>query len=95
MDIKTVLITGANGQLGRELQLLAPAFPAFQFLFAGHDTLPVDQPERVHAFFAAHQPHWCVNCAAYTAVDKAESATLARDLKLDEFHVASPRPHSD
>ena len=73
MDNKTVLITGANGQLGRELQLLAPAFPSFQLLFAGHDTLPIDQPEKVHAFFATHQPHWCVNCAAYTAVDKAES----------------------
>jgi dTDP-4-dehydrorhamnose reductase len=86
MDTKTVLITGANGQLGRELQLLAPAFPAFQFLFAGHDTLPVDQPERVHAFFAAHQPHWCVNCAAYTAVDKAESQ------KEDAFRINGEGP---
>ena len=69
----TILVTGANGQLGRELQILAPAYPAYNFLFTDRTQLPIEDQHQVDTFFATHQPAWCINCAAYTAVDKAES----------------------
>ena len=69
----TILVTGANGQLGRELQVLAATHPQYHFIFADRTVLPIDDPHQVDAFFAAHHPTVCINCAAYTAVDKAET----------------------
>ena len=68
-----ILVTGANGQLGRELQALAPAFPQFDFLFFDRAALSIADPDAINTFFAREQPAYCINCAAYTAVDKAES----------------------
>ena len=68
-----ILVTGAKGQLGRELQMLAAVNPEYDFLFTDRTQLPVENEQQVDAFFATHQPTWCINCAAYTAVDKAES----------------------
>jgi dTDP-4-dehydrorhamnose reductase len=69
----TIIVTGANGQLGRELQVLAAAQPAFHFVFADRSQLAIEDEQQVNAFFTTHQPAWCINCGAYTAVDKAES----------------------
>jgi dTDP-4-dehydrorhamnose reductase len=71
--VKKILVTGANGQLGRELQNLASHYPGFEFLFTGHSTLPIEDQQQIDEYFTAHRPLWCINCAAYTAVDKAES----------------------
>ena len=71
--MKKILVTGADGQLGRELQTLASQYPAFDFIFASRITLPIDDQKKIDDFFAASQPTWCINCAAYTAVDKAET----------------------
>jgi dTDP-4-dehydrorhamnose reductase len=73
--MKKILVTGAFGQLGHELQYLAAAYPDFNFLFTTREQLPVDLPDRIQSFFATHRPDWCINCAAYTAVDKAETDT--------------------
>lgn len=73
MSKPVVLITGANGQLGKELRVLADAYAQFSFLFVTREELPVEQPEQVKTFFNTHQPAYCINCAAYTAVDKAEA----------------------
>ncbi len=67
-----ILVTGANGQLGKELERLAPSFPSFEFIFLSKDDLPIDDAQKVQTIFAKHQPRYLINCAAYTAVDKAE-----------------------
>src|SRR4029077_8992316 len=68
-----ILVTGAGGQLGREIQNLADSFPFFDFIFLSREDLPVQQGEAISAMFNRHRPQFCINCAAYTAVDKAES----------------------
>jgi len=70
---KTILITGANGQLGKEFRALAASYPQYQFLFATRDELSIENFELVKKYFAEHSIRFCVNCAAYTAVDKAET----------------------
>lgn len=72
-DKKTILVTGANGQLGSEMQVIAANYSQYLFLFVSRDQLPIDNTELVEKYFAAQTIHYCVNCAAYTAVDKAES----------------------
>ena len=63
-----LLVTGAHGQLGRELrQLLGDAA-----VYAGRDVLDIGNEEAVKAFFAAQNFDFVINCAAYTAVDRAE-----------------------
>lgn len=69
----TIIVTGANGQLGQELQRLAPDYPAYTFHFYSRAELDIADAEQVHRVFAAQSPAYCINCAAYTAVDKAES----------------------
>ncbi len=73
MTNKTILVTGANGQLGREMQVIATTFPAYNFLFVTREALPIDNIAAVKSYFAIHPITICVNCAAYTAVDKAET----------------------
>ncbi len=70
---KTILITGANGQLGKEFQQLSSQFPSYKFLFVTKENLPIDNYRAVKKYFNQQQIDFCVNCAAYTAVDKAES----------------------
>ncbi len=67
-----ILITGANGQLGKELQQLSASFPQYKFIFLSKEELPVHDPGLIRYSFTKHQPQYCINCAAYTAVDKAE-----------------------
>lgn len=73
MSKPAILVTGANGQLGKELRALAETDTHFRFIFTGRDDLPIHRQEQVREFFAKQQPAFCINCAAYTAVDKAES----------------------
>lgn len=73
MQVLTILVTGANGQVGQELQAIASQFPDFKFLFADHSVLDISDQSAVQRFFEANSIHYCINCAAYTAVDKAES----------------------
>ena len=72
-DKPKIIVTGANGQLGKELQELASSYLQFQFFFLSRDEMPIHQFELVRNFFNTVKPAYCINCAAYTAVDKAES----------------------
>ncbi len=70
--MKKILVTGANGQLGKELRDIATNFPQYEFLFLSREDMPIHHYELVRNTFDGFKPDYCVNCAAYTAVDKAE-----------------------
>ena len=70
-----ILITGANGQVGREL--VARLQDRATILAAGRDTLDITDPAAVERTVAAFRPDVIINAAAYTAVDKAESDPAA------------------
>jgi dTDP-4-dehydrorhamnose reductase len=67
-----ILITGSNGQLGNEMQISAKNFPNHHFIYTDVAELDICDKEALNAFIKANDVNWIVNCAAYTAVDKAE-----------------------
>ncbi len=71
--IKTILVTGANGQLGNEIRVLAAHFPTLKILFASRNELDITDFDSVKKFLLDNEPKVLINCAAYTAVDKAEA----------------------
>ena len=74
MKIKSkILVTGGNGQLGKELREFSSLHTGLEFVFLSREELPIHQFELVRNYFDTLQPAYCINCAAYTAVDKAES----------------------
>ena len=68
-----IAVTGANGQLGQELKQLTTKYPDCELVFLSRDDLPVDDEQRVKQYISASRPDFLINCAAYTAVDKAET----------------------
>lgn len=68
-----ILVTGANGQLGSELQELASTYTALQFVFTDVEDLDITNREATEEAIKKHLPDYVINCAAYTAVDQAES----------------------
>ncbi|MBX3255793.1 MAG: dTDP-4-dehydrorhamnose reductase [Chitinophagaceae bacterium] len=68
-----IIVTGADGQLGRSIQHIAPAFDGYEFIFLSRAGLQVNDEAAVNAFFEKSMPGFCINCAAYTAVDAAET----------------------
>lgn len=68
-----VLITGAGGQLGQCIKDLQTSYSDFEFCFTDVQDLDISNEQHVLDFFETNQIGWCINCAAYTAVDKAES----------------------
>jgi dTDP-4-dehydrorhamnose reductase len=73
MNKPVVLVTGANGQLGKELQAHAAGYSGFQFIFLSREDLPIHHFPLVRNFFDVYKPVVCINAAAYTAVDRAEA----------------------
>ncbi|MFW5851827.1 MAG: dTDP-4-dehydrorhamnose reductase [Bacteroidota bacterium] len=71
--MKTILVTGANGQLGSELQEIAGNNSYFSFIFTDYKELDITNTLAVEQFFSSHSIDYVINCAAYTAVDKAET----------------------
>lgn len=68
-----VLVTGANGQLGQAIQFIAGNYPNIHFVFCSSSDLDITDKENCDAVFNKEKPAFCINSAAYTAVDKAES----------------------
>ncbi|GAB1358186.1 dTDP-4-dehydrorhamnose reductase [Cloacibacterium normanense] len=71
--MKKILVTGANGQLGQCLQKISSQFEEFKFIFTDSETLDITNKEEVNDFFWQNAPDFCINAAAYTAVDLAET----------------------
>jgi dTDP-4-dehydrorhamnose reductase len=71
--LKKVLITGANGQLGQALKKASVNHADLEFYFAASADADITAAESVADLFSRVQPHFCINAAAYTAVDKAET----------------------
>ncbi|MEZ4854342.1 dTDP-4-dehydrorhamnose reductase [Flavobacterium sp.] len=68
-----VLVTGANGQLGQSLQFVANQYSEIDFVFCSSSELEITNFTNCESIFLKYQPDFCINAAAYTAVDKAES----------------------
>ncbi len=83
-----ILITGANGQLGSEFKALhqSNAFENHAIFFTDIDELDIIDENAVQAFFQTNEIDCCINCAAYTAVDKAES----ENLMAEKINVTAP-----
>lgn len=71
--MKKILVTGSGGQLGTEIRQVSAFYPGYQFIFADSETLPIDKEAVVESYISSMKPDYCINCAAYTAVDKAET----------------------
>ena len=101
----TILITGSNGQLGNEMQQAAVRFPDFNYIYTDVAELDICDKSALDAFVKANNVNVIVNCAAYTAVDKAEDdvelchkinrdavrniAEVASDNKVKVVHVST------
>ncbi len=102
-----VLVTGANGQLGSELKFLVSNnnFTGVKFYFTDKDELDITKIEQIRAFVDDNQIDTIINCAAYTAVDKAEDekeiaykinrdgvknlATVAKEKGIKLIHIST------
>jgi dTDP-4-dehydrorhamnose reductase len=103
--MNNILVTGGNGQLGSELREIAPNYPAYNFLFTDVDAFDITNHTDVKEFIEINKIHVIINCAAYTAVDKAESepeladvinhlallnlAQIAKDYSLKLIHIST------
>ncbi|WP_289663021.1 dTDP-4-dehydrorhamnose reductase [Flavobacterium panacagri] len=83
--MKKILVTGATGQLGSELSVLAPLYSNYEWIFADRTKITLDNLELLQSQLNTIKPDIILNCGAYTAVDKAESE---RDLAFTINHLA-------
>ncbi|MGG5485930.1 dTDP-4-dehydrorhamnose reductase [Gaetbulibacter sp. PBL-D1] len=102
---KSVLVTGANGQLGKCIEELSLNFEELNFIFKSSKELDITSFNSIKAFFEKHHFNYCINCAAYTAVDLAEDekekafavnaegvkhlAILSKDYNTSLIHVST------
>ena len=88
--MKKVLVTGGNGQLGNCIRIAAESYPGLQFRYVDMDEMNITQKGEVLSIFQEYQPDYCVNAAAYTNVEKAESESdLAHEVNATGAgHVA-------
>jgi len=73
-----ILVTGSKGQVGSELQELAASYE-YNFYFTDRDSLDITDQETINNFVVANNINTIINCAAYTAVDKAEDDKVNAD----------------
>jgi len=72
MSTNNILVTGGNGQLGSEIKRIAPLYKDLNFVFTDVDTLDITDEGALDKFVESQNIKYIINCAAYTAVDKAE-----------------------
>lgn len=79
-----VLVTGGNGQLASCIKTATKNLTDYDFTYVDLEELDITDKSAVFDFFEKTDPDWCINCAAYTAVDKAESEQdLAKKVNAD------------
>ncbi len=72
-----IVVTGTNGQVGGEIKTLHHLYKhKYEFLFTTKNEIDLSDVQSIDKFFTQHQPNYFINCAAYTAVDKAETEPL-------------------
>jgi dTDP-4-dehydrorhamnose reductase len=82
--MKNILVTGGNGQLASCIRNMRNDALVLNFIFADSSTLDITKYDEVKTFFKEHDIAYCINCAAYTAVDKAETEySLAKAINCD------------
>jgi dTDP-4-dehydrorhamnose reductase len=97
-----IAVSGKNGQVGWELERLSSQYAQYDFIFCDRDELDITSEEQLVSFFQANKPWVFINCAAYTAVDKAETeqeaayqtnagalASLAKQCKIHDTLLIS------
>ncbi|WP_207536430.1 dTDP-4-dehydrorhamnose reductase [Desertivirga arenae] len=78
------IVFGGTGQLGSCLQLVAKEKGFTDIVFLSEEDADILNPEVLQKTFDTHKPAYCINCAAYTAVDKAEDEVeIARKVNKD------------
>ena len=103
--MNNILVTGGNGQLGSELREIASNYPAYNFLFTDVKAFDITNHTDVKEFIEINKINVIINCAAYTAVDKAESepeladainhlalvnlAQIAKDNSIKLIHIST------
>ena len=103
--MNNILVTGGNGQLGSELKEIAPKHQDYNFLFTDVKDLDITNHTAVAAFIKSNNINVIINCAAYTAVDKAEQqkdvanainhlavanfAQIAKDKNIKLIHIST------
>ena len=85
--MKNVIVTGANGQLGLSIKDISQSILGFNFIFLSHKDLNVSSKEDVEAYFEINKIAFCINCAAFTNVDKSE------EFKETSKEVNADAPH--
>lgn len=70
--MKKVLVTGANGQLGKTIFKLHSNYPELKFIFTSSAELDITDPQNIESVFKVYKPDYCINCAAYTNVEQSE-----------------------
>lgn len=71
--LQTILVTGSTGQLGQSIKSISPDYPDYEFVFANRQQLDLSNETSITDFFEHQTFDIIINCAAHTAVDKAES----------------------
>jgi dTDP-4-dehydrorhamnose reductase len=105
MNKRNILVTGGNGQLGSELKELAPAYANYHFIFTDVENLDICDHKVVATFIDENNINTIINCAAFTAVDKAEEqfeladkinhlavvnfAQIAKDKNIQLVHIST------
>jgi len=74
-----ILVTGANGQLGNEIRIIASNYTSFDFIFTDVGELDITKFIDIQKFYSENKFEGIINCAAYTNVDKAENDTVNAD----------------
>ena len=83
-----IIVTGSKGQLGRSIQELSSGYPELQCVFTDIEELDICDPAQIDRIFTDVNPSVLVNCAAYTAVDKAEKDEVMAE-KINHRAVAN------